>query len=145
MARRAMLLALCFVALKLISMHFVYAPLNSALLWLPAGLSLAFLLRSPPRMWPALLAAIFLAESLTVLLRGLPAQAALLWGLGNVLRALTGAALIRRFVGGPVLFQRVRDVAGVLLLGGVVGTVPSTRVRSCVIRSGSEGNPLGIS
>ncbi|WP_163999471.1 MASE1 domain-containing protein [Pyxidicoccus caerfyrddinensis] len=125
MARRAMLLALCFVALKFLSLRFVYPPLMSALLWLPAGVSLAFLLRSPTRMWPALLAAIFVAEAGTVVLEGIPVSVAVIWGVGNVLRALLGAALLRRFVGGPVLFHRVRDVAGVLVLGGLVGTLPS--------------------
>ncbi|WP_164017647.1 MASE1 domain-containing protein [Pyxidicoccus trucidator] len=120
-----MLLAVCFVALKFISLHFVFAPFNSALLWLPAGLSLAFVLRSPVRMWPALLAAIFVAEVGTVVARGIPVHAALAWGLGNVLRTLLGAVLMRRFIGGPVLFRRVRDVAGLLVLGAGVGSVPS--------------------
>ncbi|MBZ4418076.1 MASE1 domain-containing protein [Myxococcus sp. RHSTA-1-4] len=124
MARRAMLLAVCYLALKLVSMHFVYAPLSSALVWLPAGLSLAFLLRSPQRMWPALLGAVFVAEAGSAVAQGFPAPVAVAWGLGNILRPLLGAVLLGRFVGGPVRFLQVRDVAGLLVLAGLVGTVP---------------------
>ncbi|QSQ22387.1 MASE1 domain-containing protein [Pyxidicoccus parkwayensis] len=125
MARRAMLLALCFMALKLFSLRFVFAPFQSAVLWLPAGLSLVFLLRSPVRMWPALLGAVFVAEAGSVAWQGFPVTVAVLWGLGNVLRILLGAELLRRFVGGPILFHRVREVAGVLVLGAMLGTLPS--------------------
>jgi signal transduction histidine kinase len=121
---RAALLALLFVVLKLVSLHFVYPPLLSAMVWLPAGLTLAFLLRSPQRMWPALLAVIGVMEAATAAARGLPLAAGVAWGVGNVLRSLVGAVLVRRWVGTPVLFLRVRDVLG-LVLAAFVSTLPS--------------------
>lgn len=140
MARRAMLLAVCFVALKLISFRFVYPPYMSALLWLPAGLCLAFLMRSPTRQWPVLLGVVFVGEAGTTWAAGFPVQVGLMWGLGNVLRGLLGAALLRRFVGGPVLFHRVRDVAGVLVLGAVVGSLPSATLGT--VGAALAGSPL---
>ncbi|NTX49850.1 MASE1 domain-containing protein [Myxococcus sp. CA039A] len=122
---RAVLLAVSFEVLKVVSSHFVFPPLSSAILWLPAGLTLAFLMRSPTRMWPALLAAVFAAELGSVLSQGLPWGLAATWGLGNVLRTWLGAALMRRLLGGIVRFHRVRDVTGLLVLGAVVGALPS--------------------
>ncbi|HZI10402.1 MAG TPA: MASE1 domain-containing protein [Myxococcus sp.] len=135
---RAALLALCFVALKLVSLRFVYPPFSSAMLWLPAGLTLAFLLRSPRRMWPVLLATIFLMDAGTEALRGKPMATGVAWGLGNVLRSLLAAVLMRRWVGTPVLFQRVRDVV-VLVLVAFVGTLPSATLGA--LGAGWAGSP----
>jgi len=122
---RAVLLAVSFEVLKVVSSHFVFPPLSSAVLWLPAGLTLAFLLRSPSRMWPTLLAAVFAAELGSVLSQGLSWDLSATWALGNVLRTWLSAALMRRWVGQDVRFHHVGDVTGLLLLGGVVGALPS--------------------
>ncbi|WP_407736090.1 MASE1 domain-containing protein [Hyalangium sp.] len=116
-----------FFGLGLLSGRFVFPSHPSAVLWLPGGLSLAFLLRSPRQDWPALLAAVFLAEFTSVLMHGIgaPVGTAALWGLGNVLRTLVGAWLISRFVGTSVRLSRSWEVAGLFLFGGVASPIAS--------------------
>jgi signal transduction histidine kinase len=124
---RALLLGVTFFALGVVSSRFVFAPHPSAVLWLPSGLSLAFLLRSRTRDWPALLATVFLAEFGSVLFHGIgvPIGTAVLWSLGNCLRTLVGAGLIRRLVGTSVRLSRTWEVAGLFIFGGLVSPVPS--------------------
>src|SRR5690348_14731458 len=118
----ALVLGIAYFALGLIANLFVLPPHPSSMLWLPSGLSLAFLLRSPPRRWPALLAAIFVAELLSIAVHGfpIPVWIAGMWGVANCLRALSGAWLMRRFVGTPVQLSRRREIAGLLVFGGLV-------------------------
>jgi signal transduction histidine kinase len=74
-----------------------------------------------------LLVAIFLGEFASVLLHGIgiPVRTALLWGLGNCLRSLLGAWLMRRLVGTSIRLSRSWEVAGLLLFGALVSPVPS--------------------
>jgi signal transduction histidine kinase len=124
---RALGLGVAFFVLGMLADTFTFPPTPSAVLWLPSGLTLAFLLRTPPSGWPALLAAIFLAEFVSVLLNGLgtPITTALLWSLGNCLRSLLGAWLMRNLVGTPIRLSRSWEVAGLLLFGAVVSPLAS--------------------
>jgi signal transduction histidine kinase/integral membrane sensor domain MASE1 len=123
----ALVLGVAFFALARLAHGFVYPPQPGSVLWLPSGLSLAFLLRSRPRRWPALLAAVFLAEVASSQLRGLgvPLWASMSWGLGNCVRPLLGAWLMRRFVGSSIQLNRRWEIGGLVLLGAVVSPVPS--------------------
>ena len=124
---RALVLGVTFFLLGLLAEWFIFPSTPSAVLWLPSGLSLAFLVRMPPRGWPVLLAAIFVAEFASVLLHGIgiPPSTALLWSLGNCLRSLWGAWLIRRMVGTSIRLTRSWEVAGLLLFGGLVSPIAS--------------------
>lgn len=124
---RALVLGVAFFALGSFAGRFVFPPNPGSVLWLPSGLSLAFLLRTPPRGWPVLLAAVFLAEFTSAHLHGfgIPFETLLLWSLGNVLRSLSGAWLMRRFVGSSIRLSRSWEVAGLLLFGGLLSPVPS--------------------
>ncbi|MBJ6763522.1 MASE1 domain-containing protein [Myxococcaceae bacterium JPH2] len=122
---RALALGVAFLALQRISARFLFEPLRGSAVWLPAGVSLAFLLRSPLRMWPALLTAVLGVEFGIAVAQGFPSQVGLLWGLGNALRMGLGAVLMRQVLGTPVLLIRVREVAGLLVLGSLVAALPS--------------------
>ncbi|QSQ24234.1 MASE1 domain-containing protein [Pyxidicoccus parkwayensis] len=121
-----------FLVAAFVSNHFAFPPHPSAVLWLPSGLGLAFLLRNPPRRWPALLAAIFLADVVSVLHHGfpIPGWVVVLWGLANSLRSLVGAALMRRFVGTHIRLSRRWEIAGLLLFGGLVSPLVSATLGS---------------
>jgi signal transduction histidine kinase len=124
---RALVLGVSFFALGRLAGWFSFPPQPGSVLWLPSGLSLAFLLRSQPRRWPALLAAVWLAEVSSELLHGfgIPFWVAVSWGVGNCLRTLLGAWLIRRFVGSSIQLTRRWELAGLILFGAVVSPLPS--------------------
>jgi signal transduction histidine kinase len=122
---RAIVLGVVFFALGRFAGWFAFPPQTGAVLWLPSGLSLAFLLRSSPRCWPALLTAIFLAELSSVLLLDFTFWVAASWALGNFLRTLLGAWLMRRFVGTSIRLSHRWEVAGLFLFGGILGPLPS--------------------
>jgi signal transduction histidine kinase len=122
---RALLLAVAFCGLKALSAFFIFAPQQSASVWLPSGLTLAVFLRAEKRRWPVYLVAIFLAELLLVPLYGASLGMALFWALGNCARTLVGAGLMRRWLDQPVTFSRPRDVAGLLVAGGLLSPLPS--------------------
>ncbi|WPB76682.1 MASE1 domain-containing protein [Archangium violaceum] len=122
---RALLLFAAFCGLKALSAFFVFPPLESASVWLPSGLTLAVFLRAAPSRWPVYLAAVFAAEVMLVPLHGDPWDMALLWGLGNCLRTVVGAGLMRRWLDGPVTFSRPREVVALLLAGGLLSPLPS--------------------
>lgn len=139
---RALVLGVSFFALALFSGQFVFPPTPSSVLCLPSGLSLAFLIRTPPKGWPVLLATIFLAEFAAVCVShgfsihpGVP----LLWSLGNVLRSLFGSWLMRHFVSTSIRLARGWDVAGLILFGGLLSPVPSATlgVFGAELRSGA--------
>ncbi len=124
-AFRACLLGVGFAVLKVLSAQLVYPPQQNALLWLPAGLSLAVLLRAEKRRWPAYLAAIFVTEAMTVWAFGDPWGVALAWAVGNCLRTWVSAGLMRAWAGRWSQFTRIREVAVFVLAGGLLGPLPS--------------------
>ncbi|MFL5350084.1 MAG: MASE1 domain-containing protein [Hyalangium sp.] len=130
--RRALVLGVMYFVVANFANQLVFPPHPSAVLWLPSGIALAFLLRSPPRRWPALLATVFVAEVASVLVHGfpLPFWVSGLWGLANCLRALTGAWLMRRFVGPDIRLSHRWEIAGLLFFGGLVSPLISATVGS---------------
>src|SRR5262245_42559636 len=116
---RALVLGVAFFILGAFAIEFVFPPYPSAVLWLPSGLSLAVMLRTPPRDWPVLLAVTFVAEFSSVIFvtAGVPLVTAFCWGLGSVLRALFGAWLVRRCVGTSIQLSRGWEVVGLFLFG----------------------------
>lgn len=122
---RALLLFGAFCGLKALSAFFVFAPQESAAVWLPSGLTLAVFLRAERRRWPVYLLAVFLAELMLVPLYGDPPGMAFFWALGNCLRTVVGAGLMRRWLDPPVTFARPRDVVGLLVAGGLLSPLPS--------------------
>jgi integral membrane sensor domain MASE1 len=50
---RALVLGVTFFVVGRFANQLVFPPHPSAVLWLPSGIALAFLLRSPPQSWPS--------------------------------------------------------------------------------------------
>jgi signal transduction histidine kinase len=121
----ATVLGLFFFGLGVVSERTTFAPYHSAAIWLPSGLTLAVLVRVERRRWGILLAAIFLAELAKVLVLGGVLPLALTWAAANCLRALLGAVLLCSWAGGPVRLRYVREVAGLILFGGLLGPLVS--------------------
>jgi len=123
----ALVLGVSFFVLGRLAGWFVFPPQPGSVLWLPSGLSLAFLLRSRTERWPALLIAVFVAEVSSALLHGygIAPWVAASWGVGNCLRTLLGAWLMRRFVGSSIHLSRRWELAGLVLFGALVSPLPS--------------------
>ncbi|QRN96873.1 MASE1 domain-containing protein [Archangium violaceum] len=122
---RAVLLCGAYCGLKALSSLFVFPPQENAAVWLPSGLTLAVFLRASRRRWPVYLATVFLTEYFLVLFYGDAWELALSWSLGNCLRTVVGAGLMRRWLNAPVTFSRPREVIALILAGGLLSPLPS--------------------
>ncbi|WP_257462998.1 sensor histidine kinase [Archangium lipolyticum] len=122
---RAVLLSGAFCGLTVLSSLFVFPPQENAAVWLPSGLTLAVFLCAEKRRWPVYLVTVFLTQYVLVLLYGDSWKLALSWSLGNCLRTVVGAGLMRRWLNAQVAFSRPRDVLALILAGGLLSPLPS--------------------
>ncbi|HEX8825473.1 MAG TPA: MASE1 domain-containing protein [Archangium sp.] len=122
---RAVLFLGALLGAKALSAFFAFPPQENAAVWLPGGLTLAVFVRAEVRRWPVYLVVVFLAELLLVPLYGDPWNMAFFWAVGNCLRTVVGAGLMRRWLDRPVTFSRPRDVAALLVAGGLLSPLPS--------------------
>ncbi|MFA9444913.1 MASE1 domain-containing protein [Egicoccus sp. AB-alg6-2] len=90
-----------------------------AVLWLPAGLTVAVLLISDRREWPWLLAALVPGGALFDVLYATPPLASAGFIATNVVQAWLGAWLVQRWGGSVIGWRRLRPVA-VFFLGAAV-------------------------
>lgn len=98
---------------------------NGNVFWPGAGITLGMLVRSPRRDWPAMLAGVFVAESIVdwTLYQSLSVVA--IWGLANTVEPLIGALLLTRGGRSAELSNAVnvlRFLAFAVVVGPVVGT-----------------------
>ena len=102
--------------------------------WPGAGVTVAGLLLAPRRMWPAILAAVGLAEVANNLSTGSDLIPAVGWALANVAEQATAAWLIRRWKADR--FASVRDTAWFLVAAGtapVLGAAIGALVTSAYV------------
>lgn len=84
-------------------------------IWPAGGIGLAVLLLNPRRLWPPLLAALFVSGILADFLIHRPLAASFGFMCANILESWSCAWLITRWCGGPVRFERVREVVALLV------------------------------
>jgi integral membrane sensor domain MASE1 len=109
-ARIILMFAAYIVAAELSNMLSVQAAFST--FWPPAGVALVLLALSPTKEWPALLAALVVANASSDLLHGRPVLVAAGFALANAGEAALGAYLAQRFVGRPPrLLTRQNTVA----------------------------------
>ena len=120
----ALLLAVCyFLAAKIgLSLAFVHA--NATAVWPPTGLSLAAVLWLGPGVWPGILLGAFFANLTTA---GSVATSCAIT-VGNLLEALIGAWLVRRFTGGLSAFDASRRFVAYMLLAGLLAPMVSATI-----------------
>jgi signal transduction histidine kinase len=102
-------------------------------MWPASGVALTALLLSRLRDWPALLGVMVLAEPFFCAPGQLPAPTAFAFGVGNVLEALTGAFLLRRYAGFRPSLERVRDVLALTTLAALLSTLPSATLGTTLL------------
>lgn len=116
--RVVILIAFYFVG-GLVGKESAFLSGNVSLVWPPAGIALAAILLFGYRFWPG----VALGAILFTFWSGSPGGF-FTWGtaLGNTVGALVCAFLLERFVQFRASMERVRDVAGFVLLACIVGT-----------------------
>ena len=109
-------------------------PATRTALWPASGLALAGVLMGGARVWPGIWLGSFMANIGTAfdatdaaaLLTSAMIPAGI--GVGAVVQALVGAALVHRGVGFPNTLTRAREIGALLLLGGPVSCLISATV-----------------
>ncbi len=118
---RLALFALMYGASTWVGMRLTAPGEPISAMWPSSGVALAALLLSRFRDWPALLLVAFLVKPLCHLPGHTPSLLGLASSAANALEALTGALLLRRYIGFRPTLERVRDVLAL----GVVGALLS--------------------
>lgn len=97
----------------------------AAPVWPPAGIALAFILLYGYRYWPGIVIGSFLT---VMFVTHTPPLITVMSAIGQVLEAVVGAYMIRRFIGNQRLdLTRLRGVVGLILLGSMASpTISST-------------------
>jgi PAS domain S-box-containing protein len=107
--------------------------------WPPAGLLLGVLLLNKPRDWPVLLGAAFAANVCSDLAHGRALLATTGFSTANGIEALVGAALARRFFGGPSGFDSPAKVLGLTALSAIAATALGAALGTAVVVASSTG------
>jgi signal transduction histidine kinase len=97
---------------------------NVTFVWPAAGIALAALLIGGFRLLPG----VFLGAFLVNVLTDIPWYTALSIACGNTLEALLGAFLLRRVLGLQNAMERLRDVLGLIILGGIISTTAASLI-----------------
>jgi signal transduction histidine kinase len=128
--QRGALLRTSAACLALAAVYFVTARVgltlatvgrSVTLVWPPTGLALAILFMHGRHLWPGVALGAFAVNATTP---DVPVLAALGMAIGNTSEALLGTALLRRS-GFEAGLRRVADVLRLVVLAGMVSTVPS--------------------
>ena len=115
-------------------------PTPVSTLWPPNALLLGALLLAPRRSWPLLIAAVLPAHLLSELNSGVPIGMVLSWFVSNCAEALIGAAIIRRYVAGPVRLDSVRRVALFVVGGAILPALLSSFLDAGLVELNRFGN-----
>lgn len=116
------LLAAAYFATAKASLVLAIPPGYATAVWPPSGIALAAILLLGTRVWPGICLGAA-AVNFTVASSVLDAS---IIGIGNTLEALTGAALLRRYIGGPRCFERVRHVVTFVAVAALCPIVAAT-------------------
>ncbi len=121
------LLTLCvYAAGSQIALQLIEISGLSGVFFIPAGITVAFLLRLPRHLWWIVLLAAGMAEAVMDLASGLPADATIGFVAANVVEPLVGALVVGRLVNHLDL-SRLRHVwaffVGAVITGPIVGAI----------------------
>src|SRR5262249_4821804 len=115
---RIVAVAIAYYAAGRLGLLLAIPPGYASAFWPSSGIALAAVLICGNRVWPGISLASFLVNAWTPL-EGGSLQPAMI-AVGATLQALTGAHLIRRFVGFPTALTEERTIGKFLALGGPV-------------------------
>ena len=113
--------------------------------WLASGLYVGALIVTAPRMWPALIVAATIGDfGFNQLWEPWPIPRMILAHLGNTVSAVFGAWLVLHFVSKRPTLSSVRELVGVVGLGGMLGSVPSALMGGKIIQRLTSGSDYWV-
>ena len=121
--RLALVFALYFAAARL-GLSAPFTSGNVSPVWPASGVALASVLLWGYGIWPGIALAAFFANFLSPI----PTVSCIGISLGNTSSALVGGYLVRRFTNDRPSFERLRDVLGLLALGGGIAPIIAASV-----------------
>lgn len=101
--------------------------------WPAAGVFVAFLLLSEYREWPALIAAVVLANTASDLIHGRELLMTLGYSTANSVEAVIGAALVRRFAGPRPTMVTLREVVSLAVFGAILAPAVGAAIGTAVV------------
>jgi len=146
LAVRRALPSLAFAGLYFVCVQVGYAfyfpGSDGATLWPASGLFLAVLLLSEPRRWPERVLAVAIVHiGADTMLHHTPVPVSLLFTTADVLEAVLGAWLIRRFIGTRIQLTRLDESIGLALVTGLITTPLSAFLGAAAIHFGLHAAP----
>jgi PAS domain S-box-containing protein len=123
-AVRLAIVFILYLAAGKIGLSVPFTSGNVSPVWPASGVALAAVLLWGYEVWPAIALAAFFVNFLSPI----PTSSCIGIALGNTSSALVGAYLVRRFINGSPCFERLRDVAGLMALGGAVAPMIAASV-----------------
>ncbi len=126
-------LAVLYFGASKLGLSLAFVQKNVSPVWPPTGIALAAVLLLGYRAWPGIALGAFVANYST----GLSLASASGIALGNTLEALTGAFLLRRFVGLRSPFDRAADVFKFVALACLLSTMVSATIGTTSLYLGS--------
>jgi diguanylate cyclase (GGDEF)-like protein len=126
------LLAAVYYFAARVGLRFAFINSSVTTVWPPAGIALAAFVLYGYRIWPAIVAAAFLANVSTT---GavLPSIGI---AIGNTVEGLLGAYLVNRFARGGRVFDRVRDIFRFTVLAALLSTMVSATIGVASLAAG---------
>ena len=119
--RGSLVVAAVYLAAAKLGLTTAFTAEQVTLVWPPTGLALGILMLAGPDLWPGVLLGAFAAN----LTAHQPVAVALAVAAGNTLEGMTGAWLLRRFVGTPLSQSWQRSMLAVVVFGALVSTMIS--------------------
>jgi len=127
------LFAAAYMASAELGHRLTLQPRPFAAFWPPSGIFVAALLLSPGRRWPWIALAGAAASLASNLSRGTSPGLAAVFLCANLLEAITGAALVRRFAGGRPVLSSLRGVLALVGFSAGAGSALSAAIGAAAI------------
>jgi diguanylate cyclase (GGDEF)-like protein/PAS domain S-box-containing protein len=122
--RGSLIVAAVYLAAAKLGLTTAFTAEQVTLVWPPTGLALGLLMLAGPDLWPGVLLGAFVAN----LTAHQPVAVALAVAAGNTLEGMTGAWLLRRFVGMPLSQSWQRSMLAVVVFGALASTMISATI-----------------
>ena len=130
---KLMLFPIAYFCAAELGTYLTFKPHEFLSIWLPSGIFLAALLGSSKRDWPWFFVLVFPASIAFNSLEGKSWQISCLFTLVNCIESFSAALLLRKFVGPFPQLRSIRELALIVLLGGILCTAMGGILAASVI------------